>query len=145
MTRPSERCLVASEAEMLALGARLAPRLLEHGVVAVYLMGDLGAGKTTLCRGILQGLGYRGRVRSPTYTLMETYQLSDTCVCHFDLYRMNHPEELEFIGCRDYFVQGNICLVEWPEKGEGWLPPPDLEIGIAQVSQQRQVRLEWHR
>ena len=140
-----QKLIIESEQQMIELGESLAGSILERPVICVYLRGDLGAGKTTLCRGILRGLGYQGKVRSPTYTLMESYQLPDTYVCHFDLYRMIHAEELEFIGGRDYFVQGSICLVEWPERGVGWLPSPDLEISIRVVSTKRQVSLEWHR
>lgn len=135
---------VGSEEEMIELGKTLAAELVERKVVTLYLEGDLGAGKTTLCRGILRGLGYQGRVRSPTYTLMESYEIPGSYVCHFDLYRMIHAEELEFIGGRDYFVGGNLCLVEWPERGEGWLPPPDVEICIKVLSTTRQVELKWH-
>ena len=143
MTEPRQR-IVESEQQMIELGQTLAADILQRSAVCVYLRGDLGAGKTTLCRGILRGLGYQGKVRSPTYTLMESYELTDTYAFHFDLYRMYHAEELEFIGGRDYFVQGNICLVEWPERGAGWLPSPDLEICIRVLSTTRQVSLEWH-
>lgn len=143
MTEPGA-VVLDSEEQMTEFGKRLAGEIVERGVVTVYLEGDLGAGKTTLCRGILRGLGYQGRVRSPTYTLMESYEIPDIYVCHFDLYRMNHAEELEFIGGRDYFVGGNICLVEWPERGSGWLPPPDLEICIKVLSTKRQIELKWH-
>lgn len=135
---------IASEEEMIEFGKALAGELVDRAVTTVYLEGDLGVGKTTLCRGILRGLGYQGRVRSPTYTLMESYEIPDSYVCHFDLYRMIHAEELEFIGGRDYFVGGNLCLVEWPERGSGWLPPPDLEICIKVLSTKRQVELKWH-
>jgi tRNA threonylcarbamoyladenosine biosynthesis protein TsaE len=140
----SETRVVESEQQMLELGQTLAGEILDRDAITVYLKGDLGAGKTTLCRGILRGLGYPGRVRSPTYTLMESYELPNTYVYHFDLYRMIHAEELEFIGGRDYFVGGNICLVEWPERGAGWLPSPDLEICIRVSGQTRQIGLVWH-
>lgn len=134
---------LASEEATLACGAELAEELSAGGIV--YLQGDLGAGKTTLCRGILRGLGHAGKVRSPTYTLMESYPLPGIYVYHFDLYRMNHPEELEFIGGRDYFIGGNLCLVEWPERGEGWLPPPDLVLHIKEDEGARLIRVEWQK
>lgn len=119
---------LADERAMEAFGARLA----RHAVapLVIFLRGDLGAGKTTLVRGFLRGCGHRDAVRSPTYTLVEPYQLAGGNYYHFDLYRLGDPEELEFLGIRDYLDGSGVALFEWPERGEGILPPADLVIAI---------------
>lgn len=127
------------EESTLALGAELG-RVAQAGAV-VFLRGDLGAGKTTFCRGLLHGLGFVGAVKSPTYTLVEPYELPQLIVYHFDLYRLHDPQELEYMGVRDYFEPGNLCLVEWPEKGGSLLPEPDISIAIQVVNTGREVRL----
>ena len=127
---------------MEALGARLAPALADGTVV--FLRGELGAGKTTLVRGILRGLGHGGAVKSPTYTLVEPYRLGGRTIYHFDLYRLNDPEELEFLGVRDYLSGSGICLIEWPERGAGVLAEADLEIAIERSPDGRVVRMRAH-
>ncbi|MBL0121576.1 MAG: tRNA (adenosine(37)-N6)-threonylcarbamoyltransferase complex ATPase subunit type 1 TsaE [Betaproteobacteria bacterium] len=120
---------LSDEAATLALGAAIA-RLLQPGV-CIHLSGDLGAGKTTLSRGILRGLGFEGRVKSPTYTLVELYVVSKLNLYHFDFYRFSEPEEWNDAGFRDLFNGTNVCLVEWPEKAGELLPLPDLKILLA--------------
>jgi len=154
----------ATPEDMERLGAALAPQL-RAGLV-VFLHGELGAGKTTFIRGVLRGLGFTGAVKSPTYTLVEPYQLggktapaivpggtasrsalppsmavAGLTVYHFDLYRLNDPEELEFLGVRDYLGGSGVCLVEWAERGAGVLPAPDVDIAIERKEEGRVVRL----
>ena len=131
--------LVPDEQGMESLGAALAPRL--RAGQAIFLHGELGAGKTTMVRGVLRGLGYAGSVKSPTYTLVEPYDFGDFRMYHFDLYRMEDPEELEFLGIRDYFQGQGVCIVEWPERGVGILPRPDVDVFIDRVDHARSVRL----
>jgi len=129
----------ATPEDMERLGAALAPQL-RAGLV-VFLHGELGAGQTTFIRGVLRGLGFTGAVKSPTYTLVEPYQLGGLTVYHFDLYRLNDPEELEFLGVRDYLEGSGVCLVEWAERGAGVLPAPDVDIAIERQEERRVVRL----
>lgn len=128
------------ESATLDFGQRLASAI-RCGMV-IYLEGDLGAGKTTLTRGILRGLGFAGRVKSPTYTLVESYTVSNLYLYHFDLYRFADPAEWEDAGFRDYFNPQSVCLIEWADKAEGFLPAPDWIIFLAPDSQGRRVWIE---
>jgi tRNA threonylcarbamoyladenosine biosynthesis protein TsaE len=126
------------ERATLAFGAALA-RAIVPGVV-IYLSGELGAGKTTLARGILRGLGYGGRVKSPTYALVEPYKLSRLDLYHFDFYRLDRPRTLDELGLREYFGPGAVCLIEWADKAAG-LPAPDVLIVIEIAGSGRRIEL----
>lgn len=131
---------VVDEEAMGRLGAALARALSEDAVV--YLNGDLGAGKTTLVRGVLRGLGHTGRVRSPTYTLVEGYEVAGRTLYHLDLYRISDPGELEFLGVRELDTPGQWVFIEWPERGAGALPPADLSVHFAVTEPGRLLTLE---
>ena len=125
---------------MVALGEQIGRALTPP--LVVFLRGELGMGKTTLARGILRAFGHRGAVKSPTYTLVEPYRLQEMTLYHFDLYRLGDPEELEYMGMRDYFDNESVLLVEWPERGEGFLPPADVEIRIEKAGTGRHLYFE---
>ena len=122
-----------------ALGRALAASLPERAVV--YLEGDLGAGKTTLARALLQALGVSGAVRSPTYTLIERYPTRVGEVAHLDLYRIADPEELLYLGLDDLAESARLWLVEWPERGRGALPPADLRLRLSVAEDGREASL----
>jgi len=130
---------LAAEENTLEIGRILADKLPEKAVI--FLIGDLGAGKTTLVRGLLRAAGHQGSTKSPTYTLVEPYQVGERKFYHFDLYRLAEPEELEYMGIRDYLDERAVCLFEWPDKGEGMLPEPDLEIHLEYRGEARKITL----
>ncbi|OOY35894.1 tRNA (adenosine(37)-N6)-threonylcarbamoyltransferase complex ATPase subunit type 1 TsaE [Solemya velum gill symbiont] len=131
-----------SEQQQQEFGAQLGSLLpaVAKGGVVIYLQGDLGAGKTTLVRGMLRGLGWQKAVKSPTYTIMEPYELDVISLYHFDLYRLADPEELDYLGLRDMVGHG-VLVFEWPERGVSGLPPADLLIEIAHRQQGRELNL----
>lgn len=131
-----------NEADTLALGRRLAQAC--PAAAVIYLRGPLGAGKTTLVRGLLKGIGYRGPVKSPTYTLIEPYECGGRRFFHLDLYRITDPAELEYLGLRELQEGEAVLLVEWPERGSGSLPPADLTLDIEYRPPGRCVHLQPH-
>ena len=138
------KAILANETETLELGKQLANKLPEKGIV--FLHGTLGAGKTTLVRGILRALGHQGSTKSPTYTIVEPYLvpskgMNPRKIYHFDLYRLSEAEELEYMGIRDYLDENALCFIEWPENGSGFLPEPDFEILLNYSGEMRQVEV----
>ncbi|HCU05630.1 MAG: tRNA (adenosine(37)-N6)-threonylcarbamoyltransferase complex ATPase subunit type 1 TsaE [Gammaproteobacteria bacterium GWE2_42_36] len=135
----NQSILIKTENEMRLLGQKMAMVL--PPVITIFLYGELGAGKTTLVRAIIQSFDAKQIVRSPTFTIVEPYEIDHRHIYHFDLYRFLHAEELDFIGAREYFGSG-ICLVEWPEKGEGFLPVSDLDCYFEIKDDTRLIRLQ---
>ncbi len=131
---------IADDRAMRDFGARLAAASPAEGVL--YLIGELGAGKTTLVRGFLQGLGHQGAVKSPTYTLVEQYQVAQRNIHHLDLYRLADPEELEFLGLRDWLQEKALLLIEWPQMAQGVVPRADLVVNIDYDGPARVIHLE---
>ena len=132
--------IFVDKGKMPKLGKEIS-KMLRKGDI-IYIYGQLGAGKTTITRAILQGLGFTGNVKSPTYTLVESYRVKGVTLQHFDLYRLSNPEELEWIGIRDYFSDDTISLIEWPEKGGDSLPSPTKEINIRYATNGRLILLK---
>ena len=130
---------LSDESATLQLGRRLAS-VIEPGLY-IALSGNIGTGKTTLTRGILRGLGYPGTVKSPTYTLVELYNLPRIDLYHFDFYRFNDPQEWVEAGFREYFAPPYVCLVEWPERAQSLLPTPDIAILLTEEAGARRARV----
>lgn len=139
---------LADEQATIAFGQTLA-KYCPAGL-NIYLYGDLGAGKTTLVRGLIQSFLPDAKVKSPTYTLVEGYEVGASKnnpnrlnhIYHFDLYRLGDPEELEYLGGRDYFSEDAVCLIEWPQRGEGWLAEPDVELTLTYQPDGRVIELK---
>lgn len=129
------------EAATAAFGAALARVLAARSGAVIYLYGDLGAGKTTLARGVLRGCGVEGAIRSPTYTLLEPYSVAGRELLHMDLYRLRDPEELHQLGLVDYPPERTLWLVEWPQRGAGVLPPADISIAMSVAGNGRNIEL----
>lgn len=132
---------IPDESSQLGIGQALAQACKEGGAW-IYLSGELGTGKTTLARGFLQGLGYQKRVKSPTYTLVEPYEIAGRLICHFDFYRISQQAELAYLGLEEYFTTTSICLVEWPDHFMDFLPIPDILIFLTTQNQGRQLKLQ---
>lgn len=139
MAAPDTHLPVPDPDAMERLGADLYRDLGGRGLV--FLSGPLGAGKTTLVRGMLRAAGHRGGVKSPTFTLVEPYEDLTPPVYHFDLYRIADPEELEYVGLWDYLGQDALVVVEWPERGEGVLPAPALAVALDYAGSARRARV----
>ena len=146
MGKPELIGTCVDEAATLALGEALAAGLTQaagNGALIVYLQGSLGAGKTTLARGLLRALGVRGPVRSPTFTLVELYPCAELEVLHIDLYRIDDAADIHGLGLRDFDRAGVVWLIEWPENGRGYLPPADLVVRLeAGIAESRRVSIE---
>lgn len=144
---PKTSFYLQNEETLLAFGQQFATHLQRYLAedsqrsLVIYLNGELGAGKTTLTRSIVRAFGHQGNVKSPTYTLVEEYHLTPFSLYHFDLYRLADPEELEFMGIRDYFRPQSLCLLEWASRGEGLIPTADFIIQLDYAEQGRNLQL----
>lgn len=138
--------VLTNENQLLDYAANFAEELLPMlslNCCVIYLHGELGAGKTTFVRGFLRGLCYSGLVKSPTFTFVQSYELPDKLIHHFDLYRITDPEELESKGIRDYFIENTLCFIEWPSRAASYLPKADIDIFIKGVGDQRCVDIKF--
>lgn len=137
MREPLIRRLAHSAEEMERFGAELGRALppLPGRLAILYLEGELGAGKTTLARGLIVGRGYKGLVRSPTFMLLERYALEGLTAIHIDLYRLSEPSDIQAVGFRDFALPEHLWLIEWPERGTGVLPPPDVRVALQVTSE----------
>lgn len=133
-------CRINTEAEMVIFASQIARKTPTRAII--FLQGCLGAGKTTFVRGFMRALGYQDKVKSPTFALVEPYQVQNQKIFHFDLYRLKQAAELRAIGIEEYFSNEAIFLIEWPEKGESLLPSADLLVNIVMVGEQRKIDLE---
>jgi len=133
--------LIADEAGTLTAGAALAEACPREGMI-IHLVGELGAGKTTLVRGFMRGLGYGGPVKSPTYTLLESYEVAGRRIHHFDLYRLADPGELEYLGIRDCLDEPAVLLIEWPVRGGRCVPAADLVLRLEQAGTGRRLQAD---
>ncbi|TAK75729.1 MAG: tRNA (adenosine(37)-N6)-threonylcarbamoyltransferase complex ATPase subunit type 1 TsaE [Gammaproteobacteria bacterium] len=131
---------LATEEEVLQFAAQIAKAIPDGAIL--FLHGPLGAGKTTFTRGFLRGLGFQHKVKSPTYTLVEPYDIAGRPIFHFDFYRLRDAQELEHIGIHEYFFPSSICLIEWAEKGMPLLPVADLDCYIEVMETGRKMRIE---
>jgi len=132
---------LVDEAATLKLGRQIA-QVCPIQQFTIHLEGELGAGKTTLSRGLIQAFGHQGKVKSPTYTLLERYDLTNKTIFHFDLYRISDPEELEFLGLDDYVEHNSLCLIEWAKQGASYLADPDLIISLSYQDNARNAEFQ---
>jgi len=130
--------IALAEADTMALASQMARACFKQGII--YLSGDLGAGKTCWVRGFLRGLGYQGQVKSPTYSLVEQYDIAGLTIFHFDLYRLSGPQQIQDLGIRDYCMETSVCIIEWPERGETVLPAADLQCTFEFIPEGRLLR-----
>lgn len=143
--RQPQQLLIGNETETADFASALAQEILDsEQQVIIYLRGQLGAGKTTFSRYLIQAMGHQGNVKSPTYSLMETYELSSGLIIHMDLYRIADPEEIEFLGLADLLPEAKLCLIEWPSKAAAAIPAATVSINIGLGEQPEQRTVEIH-
>lgn len=141
MLKSTDTLVLQAESATAAIGQQLVKAI--SSPLVIFLQGELAAGKTTLVRGFLQAMGHVGKVKSPTYTLVEEYYFEKFFVYHFDLYRLSDPEELEFMGIREYFTEQAVVLIEWPERGKGVLPDADLLLTLKVIPEGRLLSVQY--